>query len=317
MKNEVMKNVSAKPDTDRMTQEVKHLMTRVIILVPVFLALLGLGVACESSLMVSDDPAKSRDLRTSSADALASGSSLPHTNVTNLDMPLSIAYELTTYDCSNNPGPKIYFSGFAGTVGFGVRTIFRNNAKGTHEYTNESQVDVALQSDGEQIIIPKQPVLGGVGGNPFIWVQFLDENGEPMGDEIFIGRCVQGYTFKGAQQVAETAQAYSKYTVNGCENSPGPNITFDAGFSLAGINAVLIFRNNDNPVGGPHEATRNLSSPVEVIPNGTSFTFPKQPVLGGVGGNPWIWTQFLDGKGNEVSDEILLGRCEQLSKALN
>jgi hypothetical protein len=296
-------------------KNVKRFTVRMMVMFPLFLVLMGMGIGCEDSLMFREDQNVSPDLAT--AESLASGSSLPHTNVTNLDMPLSVAYELTTYDCSNNPGPKIYFSGLAGTVGFGVRTIFRNNDKGTHEYTDESNVDVALQPDGSQITIPKQPVLGGTGGNPFIWIQFLNENGQPLGNEIFIGRCVQGYTFKGTQKVAETAEAYSDYTISGCENSPGPNITFDAGLSLAGVNAVIIFRNNDNPVGGPHEASEVLSSPLTVIPNGTAFSFAKQPVLGGVGGNPWIWTQFLDGLANPASNEILLGRCEQLSKALN
>jgi hypothetical protein len=296
-------------------QNVSPFVKRLMVMLPIFLVLMGLGVGCENSLMFNDDTVSPSSK--TSADALSSSTSLPHTNVTNLDMPLSVAYELTTYDCANNPGPKITFNGLASTIGFGVRTVFRNNAKGTHEYTDETNVDVTLQPDGSQITIPKQPVLGGTGGNPFIWIQFLNENGNPMGDEIFIGRCVQGYTFKGVQQVAESAQAYSDYTISGCENSPGPNITFDAGISLAGINAVIIFRNNDNPVGGPHEASDVLSSPLSVIPTGTAFTFPKQPVLGGVGGNPWIWTQFLDGKASTVSDEILLGRCEQLSKAAN
>jgi hypothetical protein len=41
--------------------------------------------------------------------------------------------------------------------------------------------------------------------------------------------------------------------------------------------------------------------------------FPKQPVLGGVGGNPWIYLQFIDGQGNALSGERLLGRCVQLA----
>lgn len=44
---------------------------------------------------------------------------------------------------------------------------------------------------GEQIVIPKQPVLGGVGGNPWISVQFASPGGEPYGNETLLGRCVQ------------------------------------------------------------------------------------------------------------------------------
>jgi hypothetical protein len=81
------------------------------------------------------------------------------------------------------------------------------------------------------------------------------------------------------------------------------------------MNAKIIFRNADNKVGGPHKATASASSVVEVIP-GLSYTFPKQPVRGGVGGNPWIFAGFTDGDGNDLGDATLLGRCEQLSKAL-
>jgi hypothetical protein len=246
--------------------------------------------------------------------APAMKSSLPHTNLTNLTVPVDISFELTTFDCSNNPGPQISFEGFSSTSGFGVRTIFRNNEKGTHQHVDDTTVNVNLLSDTETIVIPKQPVLGGVGGNPFIWIQFEDDNGNPLSDEIFIGRCVQNVTFKGSHNVDHNAVANVEYTVDGCSNSPGPEITFDAGISLDGLNAVVIFRNNDNPVGGPHQAQATFSNSMEVIPSNTSYTFPKQPVHGGVGGNPWIWTQFIDGSGGSLSDEILLGRCVQISK---
>ncbi|HEU5289563.1 MAG TPA: hypothetical protein VFU05_02895 [Cyclobacteriaceae bacterium] len=290
---------------------------RAIVRLHLFVLLMLIGISCEEGFLQSEDDAlSSSELTNAELNSSMLDASLPHTNITELDMPVSVAYELTTYDCSNNPGPQITFSGLATTAGFGVRTIFRNNMKGTHEHSEEAYVDVSLQPDGTEIVIPKQPVLGGTGGNPFIWIQFIDDQGNAVGGEVFIGRCVQGYTFKGASQVNENAVASSKYTTEGCENSPGPNITFDAGLSMNGLSAVIIFRNNDNPVGGPHEATADLSNELEIIPAGTSWTFPKQPVLGGVGGNPWIFTQFLDGSANAMSNEILLGRCEQLSKAI-
>jgi hypothetical protein len=134
-----------------------------------------------------------------------------------------------------------------------------------------------------------------------------------MGDEIFVGRCVQGSSFKGSQQLATTASSYVDYRVSGCSNNPGPTITFDAGFSISGLNARIIFRNN---VKGTHEAIVESSTVAEVIHPGTAFSFPKQPVLGGVGGNPWIWTQFTDASAVALSNEILLGRCVQISQSL-
>ncbi len=82
--------------------------------------------------------------------------------------------------------------------------------------------------------------------------------------------------------------------------------------SLTGIKANLIFSNNDNPVDGPHENTQPTVVSVVLIPAGQTIQFAKQPPLGGAGGNPWIFLTFLDGRGQPVSDQILLGRCVQL-----
>jgi hypothetical protein len=49
--------------------------------------------------------------------------------------------------------------------------------------------DVTIVLEGSTITLPKQPVLGGVGGNPIICIQFLKGNGDPIGDVIQLGRC--------------------------------------------------------------------------------------------------------------------------------
>lgn len=245
----------------------------------------------------------------------SSTSSLPHLNITQLPIPVSVNATLVAEDCSNNPGPFITLEGGTSVGGFGVEMTFSNNLKGTHEYTAENVVDVTLQPADQSITIPKQPVLGGVGGNPFIWVQFVDASGNPTSEEIYLGRCVQGnrYGFNHAQNTPATG--FATFGIESCENSPGPVISMEAGIAYEGLGLQVIFRNNDNPVGGPHEATR--SSTLSVIPTDLTITFPKQPVQGGVGGNPWILAGFTDGAGAALSEATLLGRCEQLSKALS
>ncbi len=65
--------------------------------------------------------------------------------------------------------------------------IFRNNVKGTH--TQDVTAEVQLIPEDFSVVIPKQPVLGGVAGNPWIWVQLLDDQNSPMADPFFLGRC--------------------------------------------------------------------------------------------------------------------------------
>jgi len=245
----------------------------------------------------------------------ASASSLPHINNTALPIPVAISADFSAYDCSNNPGPQITFSGGSVLGGYGVEMTFTNNMKGTHTFTDGNTVDLTVMPADQPIVIPKQPVLGGVGGNPFIWVQFIGADGAALSSEIFVGRCVQGAGWHVTQSAVTTASAVATFTVESCANSPGPYISFTSGVTMAGLSARIIFRNNDNPVGGPHEAdvTRNVA----VIPAGLSLTFPKQPVLGGVGGNPWIFAAFTGADGKALGAPTLLGRCVQLSNALS
>ena len=246
---------------------------------------------------------------------LASGSSLPHINNNNLTLPASVTASLAAEECSNNPGPRITLEGFTAVGGFGVAMRFTNNMKGTHEAGAENNVSLAVTPVDEPISIPKQPVLGGTGGNPFIWVQFTDAAGRATSEEIYIGRCVQGERYGFTRALNTSAAATVQFAVESCENSPGPFITLGGGVALGGLGARIIFRNNDNPVGGPHENGETVRE-VTLIGAGSSHTIPKQPVLGGVGGNPWIFAGFLDAAGSALGSQTLIGRCEQLSKAL-
>src|SRR5262249_34714741 len=94
----------------------------------------------------------------------------------------------------------------------------------------------------------------------------------------------------------------------GCTNSPGPQITFGGQFALEGLNANLTFSNNAK---GTHTHTDGTQVSAAILAAGQSVVLPKQPSSGGVGGNPFIWCQMLDGNGRAITDEIILGRCVQ------
>ncbi|HZE89601.1 MAG TPA: hypothetical protein VE404_08640 [Verrucomicrobiae bacterium] len=229
------------------------------------------------------------------------------------NLPVTMNLSASATQCSNAPGPQITLQGTLALGGLGMDMIFKNNVKGTHTYTTISDIEVEVVPAGGSVTLPKQPVLGGVGGNPFIWLQLLDENHHALTSEIYLGRCVQG-SFGEYQQFALPAVATASLATSDCSNNPGPYITMDGEMKLSGLNGQLIFRNNDNPVGGPHSATDEVRMNVVLLPAGQTISFPKQPVLGGVGGNPWIFAQFLQENGDAVGNEALMGRCVQLSQ---
>ena len=223
-------------------------------------------------------------------------------------VPENVAFhtDVEASGCDNSPGPFITVSGELALGGLGIRLIFQNNVKGTHTHVEESTASVVVLPAGESITIPKQPSQGGVGGNSFIWIQFTDADGNALSGEIFLGRCVQGLFAADASFVIA---ALASATVEGgsCSNH-GSSITLSGELSLSGVNAVLIFRNN---VKGPHEHDEPVTASVVLVPAGMTIQFPKQPSLGGVGGNPWIYLEFTDVNGNPVSERFLLGRCVQ------
>jgi hypothetical protein len=229
---------------------------------------------------------------------------------TTYGMPVRLQASVEASGCENSPGPQITINGGLTLGGLGVDLIFRNNEKGTHTRIEQKVAKVIVLPNGQSVSIPKQPVDGGTGGNPFIWIQLLDGSGNALSSEIFLGRCVQGL-FNVQADFTLLSTATADIAVGDCSNR-GPSITLGGELALTGLNARLIFRNNDNPVGGPHEDDESTKVDIIILPAGESITFPKQPVLGGVGGNPLIYVLFRDGNGKAIGSEFALGRCTQL-----
>ena len=215
---------------------------------------------------------------------------------------------LDTQTLSNHPGPYITMSGELTLGAIDAVLIFRNNEKGTHERTEDISVRVSLSS--EQVIrFNKQPPLGGVGGNPFIFLQLFDDEGDELSDKILLGRVVQGIVPIDVN-LRNFVDIFAQIA-GSCSNSPGPFITLDGDVAFRGINARLIFQNSPQP-NAPHQREESVELNVELTPPGGVIQFAKQPPLGGVGGNPRIYVRFECH--GVSSDEIYIGRCVQLSQ---
>ncbi len=153
--------------------------------------------------------------------SVAQGSS---TVSTAFEMPVNIQTSMSTSGCSNSPGPTITLQGALSLGGMGVKLLFENNVKGTHTYTVESTASATVIPQGQSIQIPKQPVFGGVGGNPYIWLQFMDSHDNPLSGTTFLGRCVQGlFTTSADFTIPSTAMAQGEHTVYNCQRSPHPS----------------------------------------------------------------------------------------------
>lgn len=226
-----------------------------------------------------------------------------------LQVPTRLEVTITTFDCENSPGPQITLDGGVLLSGVNVQLIFRNNINtDVHTTVKDIQTAAAVAS-GTKIVIPKQPVLGGTGGNPWIWIQLLDNDGNPLTGEIFLGRCVQGL-FQPVNDFFTRIVVQAILEVLDCTNNPGPSINVSGSVTFdPGVKVRFVFR-NQREAGAQHEADAIVDVPV--VPEGFTLQIPKQPVQGGVGGNPWISVRTADSMGQPTSTETLLGRCVQL-----
>jgi hypothetical protein len=218
-----------------------------------------------------------------------------------------VSLTATPSGCENNPGPYITLNGEIGLSGVTARIILTNNAKFTHVASGDVSADVVLIPAGESIRIAKQPSRGGVGGNPWIYFQYTDCKGGTIGAPIKLGRCVQGLGNVNGNFPIPTAIAAA--LTGGCSNNPGPFITLGGDLRMGGLCGQIIFTNNAKFT---HVASEDVCIDVTLLEDGKTLTFAKQPPLGGAGGNPHIWVEFLDGSGHDLCDPIYVGRCVQL-----
>ena len=225
-----------------------------------------------------------------------------------LPQSYSVNLRATPSGCENNPGPYITLDGDLTLGGLGARIVLTNNAKFTHSASADVFADVTLIPAGEKFTIAKQPSRGGVGGNPWIYFQFLDGQGGSLCAPIKLGRCVQGLT-NASGVFSILTGATCNVSSGDCTNSGGPFITLNGELRLGGLNGRLILTNNAKFT---HAASDDVVLDVVLLEDGKSITFAKQPPLGGAGGNPWIYLQFTSGSGSPIGSPILLGRCNQL-----
>jgi hypothetical protein len=155
------------------------------------------------------------------------------------------------------------------------------------------------------ISMPKQPSQGGVGGNSYLSIVFRDTAGNPLTEEVYLGRCVQGYYLEA--EVISELMASSSVQIEDCNNKSGPIITVDCDVTISGLNATLIFRNNPK---GTH--TAEVTTDISLIVEGSTMKLPKRRAKGGVGRNPIVGMQFLHDDDTPMNEPYIFGRCNKL-----
>ena len=228
-----------------------------------------------------------------------------------VSLPLTVTLSGTVGECTNT-GSSITLGATIGVGALGLTTIFKNNVKGTKEVTlGTSSMTV---SDATVEELPKQPVLGGTGGNPYISVGLARENASGVLSLVsptrLVGRCVQGGTL-APETVTSTLPTSAAALATGITcSSKGSEVGLDTSAASGGLYAVIVFDNNINKV-----VHRRIEAGDAVVPLKGGTTKKGWGQSNGAGGNPLVYLQWDDGDATTTNPEYFLGRCKDLMPA--
>lgn len=232
----------------------------------------------------------------------------------NYKIPVTAEFNMTPKVCDNRTS-TIDLSGTLTFPGLAVRILFQNQdnnttkGNGWHSGTVTSTAQMTIY-DLNPDSIPKQPVNGGVGGNPRIWIELLDQaTGQPLGDPVQVGRCVMGKSYQtGKYTNYLDGSASALLTALTCDQK-GSFVHIDGDGAHGGLDANVYFTNNVKwtHASDPYDAkvSLGLTDPFDAKKG--------SDVNGGkVTGNPLISAQFLDHSGNPLTSYSTPTRCNQM-----
>ena len=225
------------------------------------------------------------------------------------DLPAALSLSIQTTACAGTPGPQVSLQGDLTLTGLNASVIFRNT--GPQVSQEPFSVNQVIVPADQKVSTPAQSITGGLGNNPYIWLQVADSKGRPLTGEIFLGRCDQG-TFTPAVNIAVPADATGTIVASGCGGASGPTVTLDGGTELSPLMANLIFRSAD-PASTPKGKIDQVVNQAMIFPAGQSYPLPTQPIVANSAANPLVSMQFSLEGGATVGSEVRFGRCSTIA----
>ena len=219
-------------------------------------------------------------------------------------IPAEYTATVQTSNCMAAQGPQVNISGDLNPAGLEAEIIFSQPGK-VDEFTSGQEV----VPQNTPIPLTQQQVVGGLGDNPFLWLQLVDSKGRPMSSEIFLGQCSQG-TFNASASLLVPLDTTAEITTDACATSRPEVQVINGSAEFSPINGRLILRSTTEVHGGQkNEVTLDLV----LLPTGQEYAFPQPIVQGQISANPQISLQFREGGGSPVGNQINFGRCSTLS----
>lgn len=244
----------------------------------------------------------------------------PGTSQATFSVPVHSEIWASEESWCDNTGPHITLRSVASTGGASLQLTLKNNAKGTHtvQVVGSSSFTILDPVSGEAQIM-KQPPLGGVGGNPFMYVV------DGAGAWHYIGRCVQdgkiGHINHGRFSADTNIGGWANANVQAltCSNK-GSSLTIGTNAGTTGtVTGYLVFTNSSFDVSVKRDPT-HINDDSGIIAswgfalNTNQVRKGTQNGVHGPGGNPLVSTAIgaTSGGVTTYGAETPHGRCNKL-----
>jgi len=221
-----------------------------------------------------------------------------------LSMPACLQAALIPLDRGDAPGSRLTLKGGLVLGGLGAELIFERGHDNGPRRRIEVTTKATLVPAGECLEFERRQSRNSIGGDPAAWVQIRDGAGNPLTDDLFLGRLGRGYrpmdpaftTLVDAETfiwpIAGGTQLESDLTLGG-------EMTF-----LRGVSARVVLRRRGGALwwNRPPDAVFDL----EIVKPGQRILFPAQPIWAGDHGGSLRSLLFLNGAGEPIGEEHLL-----------
>lgn len=290
----------------------------------VFALLLGqsaISLAGKSTTLtkaqIVDGMAVDESLILSSGDGFGTESA----NAYSVDAKLSLG---VNGDGCNNSTSTISFDGTLEAKNVKTKILIQTSSVALKGQTDdiwqgaaELKLDLNLAED--PLPIEKQPVVGGVGGNPFIYVRFKQANGQYKSENsgwVLAGRCVQGSRNVADVLLNLPGRRFLRIASSQCSTGNSSfGLSHRGGPRLRGEVAFTNQRVSDPSYAIHHSDGTNFNGAILSLKLGTG-SIPYSSAYRWAGGNPAFGARFETSTPDVYTKPIMLGRCKALAGTL-
>ncbi|TMQ57532.1 MAG: hypothetical protein E6K76_10210 [Candidatus Eisenbacteria bacterium] len=223
---------------------------------------------------------------------------------TTLSMPACLQAALIPLDHEDESSSQLTLKGGLVLGGLGAELIFDRGYDSAPLGRMEVTTKTTLVPAGECFEFELQQLRSPLQGDTVAWVQVRDGEGNPLTDELFLGRLNRGYRVMDPR-FTTLVDAETFISPISCGTQLKSDLTLTGAMTfVSGVSARIVLRRRRGPLwwSRPPDGVFDLG----IVRPGQRILFPAQPVWAGDHGGSLRSLLFLNGEGEPIGEEHLL-----------